>query len=254
MKLTVLGSGTGWIRLERNAPGYLLELNKFILLIDCGPCVTKQILKAGKKLDDISAIFISHFHPDHVSDLIPFFFATHYRLGYFRKEPIILYACEGFKEFYKGLKNAFGHWVEPPKGLLNIIELPKKENYSFMIGPAKAWSTPVKHNPESLALKIEYKNKKLVYSGDTGYCEELIKFSQGVDLLIVECSNSEKIYVEHHLSAQDIALIGKRSKVKKLMLTHFYPHSEDENLIEKIKKEFDGEVILAEDLLSLSLD
>jgi len=252
MKLVVLGSGTGWICLERNSPGYLVEVNNFCLLLDFGPGILKQILKIGKKLEDISAIFISHFHPDHVTDIIPFFFATRYNLGYKRTSPIGLYVAEDFAFFYNLLKTAFKNWIEPPEGLLNLNLLPKIKKYSFFIGPFKAYTTPVKHNPESLAIRLEYENKSLVYSGDTGYCEELIELAEGADLLVVECANSEEIYVEHHLSPKDIAVISERAKVKRIVLSHFYPHSEKVE-VNTIKEKFKGEIILAKDLIEIEI-
>lgn len=252
MKIIVLGSGTGWIRLERNSPGYLLEIEDFCLLLDLGPGVLKQILKIGKKLEDISAIFISHFHPDHVTDLIPFFFATRYNLGYKRVLPFNLYAEESFSQFFELLKMAFRGWVEPPEGLLKINLLPKLKKYEFFIGPLKAYTSPVKHNSESLAIRLEYQNKSLIYSGDTGYCEELIELAEGADLLIVECANSKDIYVEHHLSPEDIALISERAKVKRIVLSHFYPHSEKVD-VDIIKMRFKGEIILAEDLMEIEI-
>jgi ribonuclease BN (tRNA processing enzyme) len=250
MKLTVLGSGTGWIRLERNSPGYLLEVDNFCLLLDIGPGVLKQILRIGKTLEDISAIFISHFHPDHITDLIPFFFATRYNLGYKRVTPFDLYAEESFSQFYDLLKQAFKGWIEPPEGLLNIHLLPKVKNYKFSIGPFKTFTSPVRHNFESLAIRLEHKNKSLVYSGDTGYCEELIELAKNADLLVIECANSKDLYVEHHLSPEDIALISERAKVKRIVLSHFYPHSEKVDL-NVIKERFKGEIILAEDFMEI---
>lgn len=252
MKLIILGSGTGWVRLDRNSPGYLVEVDDFCLLLDFGPGILKEILRIGKKLEDISAIFISHFHPDHVTDLIPFLFATRYSLGYKRVLPISLYASEDFAHFYNSLKLAFKEWIEPPKGLLNVNLLPKLKNYKFFIGPFKAYTSPVKHNLESLAIRLEYQEKSLVYSGDTGYCEELIELSEGADLLIVECSNSSDFYVEHHLSPEDIALISERAKVKRIILSHFYPHSENVDL-NLIKNKFKGEIILAKDLMEIEI-
>jgi len=252
MKIFVLGSGTGWIRLDRNSPGYLVEVDDFSLLLDLGPGILRQILKIGKKLEDISAIFISHFHPDHVTDLIPFLFATRYSLGYKRILPISLYVSEDFSQFYNTLKIAFRDWIEPPRELLNINLLPKQKKYRFSIGPFKAYTTPVKHNPESLAIRLEYEGRSLVYSGDTGYCEELIELSEEADLLIIECSNSKEFYVEHHLSPEDIALISEKAKVRRLILSHFYPHSENVDL-DIIKERFKGEIYLAKDLMEIEI-
>lgn len=252
MKVTVLGSGTGWVRLDRNSPGYLVEVDNFSLLLDLGAGVLKQFLKLGKKLEDISSIFISHFHPDHVVDLISFLFAMKYNLGYKKTSPVTLYVAEDFIEFYKLLNTAFKNWLEPQEGLLNIQLLPKIKKYKFSIGPFEAYTSPVKHNPESLAIRLEYKNKSLVYSGDTGYCEELIELAKEADLLIVECSNSKNLYVEHHLSPEDIALISKKAKVRQIIFSHFYPHSENIDK-EFLKENFKEKVILAEDLMTIEL-
>lgn len=252
MRLVVLGSGTGWITSERGAPSYLVSLENFHLLLDLGPGTIKHLLKTGFTLNDISAIFISHFHPDHVTDLIPFLFAMRYQLGYIRKEKIHLYVHKNFLFFYAGLKKAFGHWIHPPYGLLEIHLLEKEDLYSFQLGPFQAKTIKVKHNPESLAIRLELNNKSIIYSGDTGFCEEIITLSQGGDLLILECANSEIHSVPHHLGPEEISIICERANPKRVLLTHFYPHSEEVNF-EIIKKRYQGEIILARDFLSLEI-
>ncbi|QER42370.1 ribonuclease Z [Thermodesulfobacterium sp. TA1] len=253
MKLTVLGSGTGWIRLDRNAPGYLLEEEGFLLVLDLGYGVLKQFLKLGYKLEDISAIFISHFHPDHISDIIPFFFASRYKLGYKRVQPVYVYAPVGFFSFLEKLNQAFNRWVEPPKEAFKLVELPLVESYEFLIGPFKAKTSPVKHNPESIAIRLESQGKSLAYSGDTGFCDTLIRLAKKADILILECANSEDLKVEGHLSPEEAGMIAEESKVSKLVLSHFYPHSEKKEIPAIIKKYFSGEVILAKDFTVLTL-
>lgn len=250
MRLTVLGSGTGWITSERGAPSYLLSQGDFHLLLDLGPGTIKQLLKIGLTLNDISAIFISHFHPDHVTDLIPFLFAMRYQLGYIRKEKVHLYVHKNFSLFYEGLQKAFGHWVSPPEVLLEIHLIEEEGLYSFSIGPFQAKTIKVKHNPESLAIRLELDNKSIIYSGDTGFCEEIITLSQGGDLLLLECANSEVLSVPHHLGPEEISIICERANPKRVLLSHFYPHSEEVNL-KIIKKKFQGEIILAKDFLSI---
>ncbi len=252
MRLTVLGSGTGWITSERSAPGYLVSEGDFHLLLDLGPGTIKQLLKTGLTLNDISALFISHFHPDHVTDLIPFLFAMRYKLGYLRKERVHLYVHRDFFVFYEGLQKAFGHWVCPQEELIEIHLIEEEGLYTFSIGPFQAKTIKVKHNPESLAIRLEFGKRSLIYSGDTGFCEEIIELSQRGDLLILECANSEALSVPHHLGPEEIALICERAKPKKVLLSHFYPHSEKVNL-EVIKRKYQGEIILARDLLTLEV-
>ncbi|MFN4197031.1 MAG: MBL fold metallo-hydrolase, partial [Caldimicrobium sp.] len=151
---------------------------------------------------------------------------------------------------YEALKNAFGHWICPSENLMKITLV--SGGSSFKIGPFNAQTIEVNHNPESLAIKLESKGKTLVYSGDTGFSTSLIEFSKGVDLLILECANSEKITVPIHLGPREIAEIAGKANPKTLLLTHFYPHSENPNL-DVIRNKYKGEIILAEDLLTLKL-
>lgn len=248
MKITILGSGTGWFYLKRNASGILLTHENFHFLLEMGPGILRQILKIGLTPNDLSAIFISHFHLDHISDLFPFLFATKYGLGYTRKEPFYLLVHRNFEELYKRLQGAFGSWIIPPDGLMNLILL--ESGMKVELGPFILEVLKVNHNPESLALKVETGTKSLVYSGDTGFCEELIEFSKGVDLLIIECANSEEISVPIHLGPEEIAEIASKANPKRLLLTHFYPHSEKVNL-SVIQSKYSGEILLAEDFLTL---
>jgi len=251
VKLTVLGSGTGWMRLDRSAPGYLVEYEGFNLILDCGPGVFKQFLRLGKSIDEVDGIFVSHYHPDHVADVIPFFFAIRYEMGYKREKPFLFVTSSLFEEFFSHLKRAFNQWVEPPEGKVTWCYVKDKEEFS--LGPFRAKTRKVKHNPESLAIRLEAGGKVLVYTGDTGFCEEVIEISKGADLLLIECSNSTDVKVEHHLGPYEVADIAERAKVKRVVVTHLYPHSETEDLEGILRKHFSGDVILAKDYLSIEL-
>ena len=88
MNITVLGSGTCVPSLNRSACSVLVTVNDTHLLLDCGPGTMRRLLEAGKTIFDISMILLSHFHPDHSAELIPFLFATKYPDGGRRKKPL----------------------------------------------------------------------------------------------------------------------------------------------------------------------
>ncbi len=253
MKFTVLGSGTGWPRLERGAPGYLLQVAGENILFDIGPGTIYRLLKIGINISEIDGIFLSHFHPDHVTDLIPFFFATRYSLGYRRKKPFWVIAGEGFLAFHQGLKQAFGHWVEPPEGLLKVQELSTKYQTALLMPPLEIRSTPVVHNPESLAYLVEYQGKSIVYSGDTDYAPSLVELAKDADLLVLECSAPEGEKIPGHLTPSLAGRIAGEARVKKLLLSHFYPPCDEADLISPCSTHFSGEILLAKDFLTIEL-
>ena len=253
MRFVVLGSGTGWPRLERGSPAYLLQVEGENLLLDFGPGTIPRLLRLGLTINDLDAIFLSHFHPDHVTDLIPFLFATRYSLGYHRKKPVSLYAGEGFLRFHEGLKAAFGKWVEPPEGLLEVQELSVAHESAFLRPPLEIRTAPVAHNPESLAYRFTYAGKSLVYSGDTDYSPSLIELARGADLLVLECSFPEGHKVSGHLTPALAGQIAGEAQVKRLLLTHLYPPCEGKDLRTPARAHFSGEILIAEDFLTLEL-
>ena len=69
MKLTFLGTGCMVPTKERNVQGIFLKYKNKGLLFDCGEGTQRQMNLAGIKRTDISHIFISHWHGDHVFGL-----------------------------------------------------------------------------------------------------------------------------------------------------------------------------------------
>src|SRR5579885_3687157 len=70
MKLTVLGSSPACANPGDASSGYLLSGEGGSLLVDCGHGVVGK-LRAVAELDSLSAVLISHMHPDHIFDLVP---------------------------------------------------------------------------------------------------------------------------------------------------------------------------------------
>ena len=57
MKVTILGSGTGIPSLQRNAAGYLLEVDGLECLIDCGSGTLLRLELAQKSHRTLDAVF-----------------------------------------------------------------------------------------------------------------------------------------------------------------------------------------------------
>ena len=103
----------------------------------------------------------------------------------------------------------------------------------------------VKVKGKTIYLKdvaVKTPGKKIVYSGDTAPCRNLLNLAKGADLLIHEGTflKTEKGYLEErHTSATDAARIAKEAGVKKLILTHFSKrYKKVGELIKEAKKVF----------------
>jgi len=254
MELIILGSGTSVPHPERASPSIALFIDDQFLLIDIGPGTLRQLAITGLQFEDIDYVCISHFHPDHTADLIHFFFATRYPPILSKRKPFTIVAPKGFNQFLTLLKRPYGNWLDLPDGLMKIEELStrekdKKESDNFTI-----LSAPVKHTPHSLGLRVEDNSGKvIVYSGDTGYCEEIVDLSRDADLLILESSFPDGEGIQGHLTPSQAGDIATRSEAKRLLLTHFYPECLKVDIEAQCRKTYQGELILATDLMSLSV-
>ena len=69
MKFILLGTGSGMPELDKNQSSLYVNVNGKHLLFDCGEGVSQQLLKHHLDNNVLDAIFISHYHPDHISGL-----------------------------------------------------------------------------------------------------------------------------------------------------------------------------------------
>lgn len=66
MEVVILGSGPGLPQIDRNLSSLLVRNNGTAILIDCGDGCSRKLLEMGMPADELDAIFITHYHPDHI--------------------------------------------------------------------------------------------------------------------------------------------------------------------------------------------
>lgn len=250
MKVTLLGTGATLPQSNRNASGILVQINEDILLFDCGNGILRQIEKARVDFTQIRHIFISHLHADHISDL-PILI----KANIMRKNPEIgkIYGPSTikkkleiwFSEIYPYLSNALSHLTIEEITSGSLIENPGWRVQCF----------PVRHNIEAFGFKVT-SEKVMVYSGDTGFCEELIQAAKNADLLIHECAYPTALGSKDHTTPLELGLIAQQANVQKLVLTHFYPvcAGRERGMLKDIRTNFHGKVVFGRDFLKIDLD
>ena len=251
MELTVIGSGTGVPSLRRGSPCLALQAAGRLLVLDLGSGSLRALLRFGHNFSDIDVLALTHLHPDHVGDLIPFLFATRYSLGYTRREPFRVLAARGFARFHQRLLEAFSGWVEPPPGLMDLRELAPDGPDEVAEEGLVIKSAPTNHTEGSLAYRVEAEGRSLVYSGDTDESDTLVDLARGVDLLVLEAANPFK--VPGHLTPAEAGRLAAKAGVGRVLLTHFYPPCDAVDVVALAAQEFSGEVLRAEDGLSLTV-
>ncbi len=249
MKIHILGSGTCVPNVRRGSAGYAIELSKSKILLDCGNGTTWKLGKVGVDYLSVDHIFITHFHPDHTADLIPFLFATKYpHPDRFREKPLFVWGPEGFGDFYTSLKLAFNDWIAPDTLIVKEVNGAPMEIDDFVMTAGDTF-----HTDNSVAYRVESDGKSVVYSGDTGYTESLIELAEDADLLIIECSFPDELKFKTHLTPTEVGMIARASRAKKIVLTHLYTDCDEIDIVGQVREHVDVDVVVAEDLMQITI-
>ena len=253
-RITFLGSGTCVPSLVRNPCAFLMQTGSQNLLFDCGAGVMRRLLEIGVSIFEITHIFLSHFHPDHSGELAAFLFALKYPAPHPRRRPLTLVAGRGLLAFFDRLEGVYGDWIVLPPEHFRRIELDTAQADSYAFDKFTVTSMPVDHRPESLAYRVvDSAGKSLVYSGDTDVCDSLATIAADADLMICESAFPDGQKVKGHLTPSGAGRIAQAAGVKQLVLTHFYPACDQHDIAKQCRSTYDGKVLLAQDLMTLTL-
>lgn len=275
----VLGSGTPNPNPERMGSAYLVLANDTPYLFDFGSGVVRRVAALSSEwggnfsklnVTQLEYAFLSHIHSDHtlgLADLI----ITPWIMG--RDKPLKIFGPEAAKDMADHIIKAYqpdidyriyGTQPQNDKGYKAIFTSIEEgviyEDKNIMV---TAFLNDHGDLAESYGFLIQTGDKTILISGDTGPSANLLRFGNEVDILVHEVYSQAgfekkepdwKIYHKaHHTSPSELAKIAKKLNPKTLVLSHvlFWGSSESE-ILEEIMKDYDGKVILADDLIEIN--
>jgi ribonuclease BN (tRNA processing enzyme) len=219
--------------------------------MDIGFGAIRRMLEANIDYRQIDMVIVSHNHPDHVSDLVPLIMALQFTPNFDRTKPLCLYGPRGFSAFMAGLGDLYGKWVLQPDLFQVCIHELDSETISM-----DGWilkTLPMNHGRVTNGYRFELGDKSVSYSGDTGFCQEVIDLFRDVDLGVLECSFPDNLMVEGHLTPKLAGEIAEKAKCKKLILSHFYPIMENIDSLGICQQYYSGNIEKAYDLMELDI-
>ena len=251
MRLTILGSGTN-LHPTRAAAGYLVRTDQ-TLLLDFGPRTLSNLLKTGIDRHRITHILFSHFHADHFSDFITYYFDAliYTKHGGGWRPDLTLIGPRGTKTLFRSIMASFPSFSDPPFR----VHLKEVTDRAFQIGETRITPRRVVHVPDlnSVGYRIEHKGKTLVYSGDAQYCDSLVRLCRDTDIAVLDCSFPATKPGPVHMHAGECGRVAEEAGVDRLVLSHFYPPTDRADVKAQAAENFRGTVIKGKDLLTIRL-
>jgi ribonuclease Z len=200
------------------ATGILITTDKAKFVVDPGDGILRDLNKniSRKDILEISDIFISHGHHDHVGGVWSF---LTYLSVMKRTLPLNIYFPEGCQEIlsiHKAFQEVYSHETNYAINLIPINSNKKFKRKSITIQPFKVNHREMHDDGNSvyvpsLGYKFIYEGKSICYGGDTAYCESLVKMSKDSDLAIIEAGAIDE-EDDTHLTMPQAEEIGKTAK------------------------------------------
>ncbi len=271
-QVVLLGTGTPNPDPERSGPSLAVVVNDKSYIVDFGPGVVRRAAAAYQngvkalQVKNMEIAFLTHLHSDHTAGY-PDLISTPWVLG--RSKPIDVYGPPGLANMTNHILDAY----EMDREIRVCgLEPSNPEAYGAIaheIGPGKCYQDQninveafeVNHGEGWMALGYQFttKDRRIVISGDTTPIDSVIELWRGCDLLVHEVYSTEgffrrpkewQSYHENmHTSGAQLAEIAAKVRPKLVLLTHILLWgSTEQELLEEIKQNYDGEVLCGADL------
>lgn len=268
----------------RQGPATLVEASRLSLLFDAGRGVATQLAKAGTRVEDLDAVFITHHHFDHIGGLADLIMAA-WNNG--RTAPLLIVGPLGTDTIIDGMLEhvyardinfriaeewAHGRKLDHPSDMLDVrvvvskrIDLP--HGVEVMVGQVEHGSEGMDLSLEewsASAYRVSAEGRAVTISGDAVEGLELGPLAADSDALVMcaylsedEIVTPEEIFLSERVlaGAPQAAAIAAEANVALLILTHIREKSneEAERMHSQVAAVFPGEVIVAQDLLAIDL-
>ncbi len=218
VRLTFIGSGDAFASGGRFQACLLLDGGREPVLIDCGATSLVALRRAGVDPATLGWVAVSHLHGDHFAGL-PFLILDGQFAG--RTRPLVIAGPPGardrmertFEALYPGATSA-----ERPFQT-SFIEFEGRAQCE--LGPALITPFEVRHGggAPAYALRVQYGERVIAYSGDTEWTDNLIAVADSADLFVCECNFFDK-RVPDHLDYRTLAAHRDELRCRRLIITH----------------------------------
>ncbi|MDI9612883.1 MAG: MBL fold metallo-hydrolase [Acidobacteriota bacterium] len=241
-RVTILGSGDAFSAGGRLQSSALVQSPRATLLLDCGATILPALNRLGLSADRIDQVFVSHIHGDHFAGL-PFLF-LHYLYIEPRDRPLVIIGPPGVEARARTLFAAMyaDTAAEPLPFRLDFIEMVPGERIRHQ--DTELAPIAVRHQDHSVSLGCDLAagGRRIVYTGDTGWFDDLPAHTRGADLFLCECTFFDS-RSDTHLDYARLREHRGGFGARRIVLTHLGQEMLDHAAEVELEMAHDGMVI-----------
>lgn len=249
MKVTVMGCSGTHPAADRACSSYLVEQDGYRLLLDCGNGSLVNLQK-GHATADLDAVLLTHLHVDHFGDLYGLYYSLRFDPEGQRSVPV--YAPPGAEDHIAQLLHG-----DPDDTFRQVCRFHETRPGDVLeLGPLRVTLFAANHPIVTLAPRIEAGGRVLAFSADSGAAAELVDLARDADLFMADCSWLESMRPLPegvHMTAHEAGAHAQLAGASRLLVTHVYPTTDPEEARAEAAAAFDGEVLIARDLLEIDV-
>lgn len=282
MRVTLLGPALPDPRPDRSGSNTLVEAGGLRLIFDAGRGVPVRLWQKKIPVGSIDALFVTHFHSDHVSGIPDLLMTGYIPAPYGRREqPLRVFGPVGTVEMMHHIDAAYSFdkttriedaKITPESVSMDVTEL-RDEGVVLEENGVTVTAFKVNHYEliePSVGYRIDYQDHSVVISGDTKFDENLIGNSKGTDVLIHEVAMAkpelatqpvQARILGHHTLPADAGKVFSEVAPRLAVYTHIVMLSTKEvaepsldDLIAETRKTYSGPFEVGEDLMTISID
>ena len=215
MRITFIGTGPGIPEGGRRCSSALLESGSRKYIIDMGTDALSEMMKRGITPDDLTAVFITHQHDDHIDGMFGFLNALNW--GFPAADPEIFLPRPEAADFFRSWSRFNGMALRE-----SIRFSPVKKGCFYEDDTIRVTALENGHCPFSYGFLIEAEGKALLFSGDLkvgdGATADFGRFlseyspAGGIDLAVSECA---------HFDAMTYIRPLRENPPKRFFLNHY---------------------------------
>jgi ribonuclease BN (tRNA processing enzyme) len=218
-QITFLGTADAFASGGRAHSAYWVDDRHGAYTVDFGPTALHQSKRLGRDPDELDAVLLTHLHGDHIGGLALLLIDLEFRAK--RTRPLILAGPPGHQARVAAL------WDSTfPSLAAKGLSYPIVFETTAVPGDVKLLGRTVgairaRHDKQAIAtsLLVDDGERRLAFSGDTGWQPALAELVRGADAFVCECSGVEAGYWAH-LSVEEIRANRPAIEVGRLFLSH----------------------------------